>query len=242
MFEAKICLWKRRSELRKHFPERREVTECYVTCLLQSIHCCFSKRFKLKLKTLIPPWSCEPAPHFENRCFKVRLEDMLSILCYSRETRFSRCRVFFFQCSTVHSRDVPSEPVVAPGPGWDSGSVGGTGSTTMSKSDTFHGPGGFRTPSAPGTADPEPTPGETLQKTGQCGHVREDERQGREVQFTQHKERVRLEEEERKRKTQESSPGGKISGEVRRGNGKLIYGLSKLWGGRSVRLGNLLMR
>lgn len=64
-------------------------------------------------------------------------------------------------CSTVHSRDVPSEPVEAPVPGCDSGRDGGTGSTTMSKSDTFQGPGGFRTPSAPGRVAPTPTPGET---------------------------------------------------------------------------------
>lgn len=60
-------------------------------------------------------------------------------------------------CSTVHSRDVPSEPVEAPVPGCDSGRDGATGSTTMSKSDTFQGPGGFRTPSAPGRVDPNPT-------------------------------------------------------------------------------------
>lgn len=51
-------------------------------------------------------------------------------------------------CSSEHSRDVPSEPLEAPGPGCDSGKDGSTGSTTMSKSDTFQGPGGFRTPSA----------------------------------------------------------------------------------------------
>lgn len=34
-----------------------------------------------------------------------------------------------------------------PGPGPDSGGDGGNGSTMMSKSETFHGPGGFLTPS-----------------------------------------------------------------------------------------------
>ena len=66
-------------------------------------------------------------------------------------------------CGTVHSRDEPSEPVEAPGPGCDSGRDGGTGSTTMSKSDTFQGPGGFRTPSAPGELPTPPPPPPTHQ-------------------------------------------------------------------------------
>lgn len=58
--------------------------------------------------------------------------------------------------STVHSRDVPSEPVEAPVPGCVSGRDRDTGSTAMSKSDTFQGPGGFRTPSASGKNCPQP--------------------------------------------------------------------------------------
>lgn len=63
----------------------------------------------------------------------------------------------FCVCSGVHSQDMLSEPAEAPLPRCVSGSAGGTGSTTMSKSDTFQGPEGFRTPSAPGRVDP-PTP------------------------------------------------------------------------------------
>lgn len=74
---------------------------------------------------------------------------------------------------TVHSRDVPSEPEGATGPGWVSGWDGGTGSTTMSKSDTFHGPGGFRTPSARQRTPRPPKQTETLQ-TGQQWHVRRE--------------------------------------------------------------------
>ncbi len=57
----------------------------------------------------------------------------------------------------LHSRDMPSEPLEAPMPGCDSGGGGGSGSTTMSKSDTFQGPGGFRTPSAPRRVAHHPT-------------------------------------------------------------------------------------
>lgn len=85
------------------------------------------------------------------------LQCMLRILCYIRERRFRKCHPFCL-CSTVHSRDVPSEPAEAPVPGCDSGRDGGTGSTTMSKSDTFQGPGGFRTPSAPGRVAPQNPP------------------------------------------------------------------------------------
>lgn len=77
-------------------------------------------------------------------------------------------------CSTVHSRDEPSEPVEAPVPGCDSGRDEGTGSTTMSKSDTFQGPGGFRTPSAPGRVSPNtPTPSENrdITKKEECTHT-----------------------------------------------------------------------
>lgn len=85
---------------------------------------------------------------------------MLRILCYNQDKvlKVPSCCL----CSAVHSRDVPSEPVEAPG--CDSGRDGGTGSTTMSKSDTFQGPGGFRTPSAPGRVHPHhpsPTPSQT---------------------------------------------------------------------------------
>lgn len=65
-------------------------------------------------------------------------------------------RPLCYNCSTVHSRDVPSEPVEAPVPGCDSGRDEGTGSTAMSKSDTFQGPGGFRTPSASEGVSPTP--------------------------------------------------------------------------------------
>lgn len=118
----------------------------------------------------------------------------------------------FCLCSAVHSRDVPSEPVEAPGPGCDSGRDGGTGSTTMSKSDTFQGPGGFRTPSAPRRVipHPTPTPSETdITKTRQDRHERETERQGREIQVTQHRRRVRLERKGGKKSNhRKSSPGG----------------------------------
>lgn len=77
-------------------------------------------------------------------------------------------------CSTVHSRDVPSEPVEAPVPRCDSGRDGETGSTTMSKSDTFQGPGGFRTPSAPGRVAPNPIPVKDITETGQQRHMREE--------------------------------------------------------------------
>lgn len=118
---------------------------------------------------------------------------MLRILCYKRKKRFRKCHLLCLH-STVHSRDVPSEPVEAPGPGCDSGRDGGTGSTTMSKSDTFQGPGGFRTPSAPGRVAPPPTPTphsetrDVTRQTGQRRHMRE---------FTQHRKRVRLEREEK---------------------------------------------
>lgn len=46
-----------------------------------------------------------------------------------------------------------------PGPGPDSGGDGGNGSTMMSKSETFHGPGGFLTPS-----DQTPPPNHTHTK------------------------------------------------------------------------------
>lgn len=119
---------------------------------------------------------------------------MLWILCYNQDKVLQVPS--FCLCSAVHSRDVPSEPVEAPGPGCDSGRDGGTGSTTMSKSDTFQGPGGFRTPSAPRRVipHPTPTPSETdITKTRQDRHERETERQGREIQVTQHRRRVRLE-------------------------------------------------
>lgn len=80
-------------------------------------------------------------------------------------------------CSTVHSQDEPSEPVEAPG--CDSGRDGGTGSTTMSKSDTFQGPGGFRTPSAPGRVPPQPhthSKKRHVMKTRQHRHMREEEK------------------------------------------------------------------
>lgn len=103
--------------------------------------------------------------------------------------------------SAVHSRDAPSEPDGAPGPACDSGKDGGTGSTTMSKSDTFQGPEGFRTPSAPGEEtltptpdDPTPTPVRQKHHRGQQ-HVRDEERTGGEdVQDTAHGKRGRLEE------------------------------------------------
>lgn len=66
----------------------------------------------------------------------------------------------------MHSRDEPSEPVEAAVPGCDSGRAEGTGSTTMSKSDTFQGPGGLRTPSAPGKSCPRPAPSENRDVTG----------------------------------------------------------------------------
>lgn len=88
----------------------------------------------------------------------------------------------------MHSRDVLSEPVEAPGPGRDSGRDGVTGSTTMSKSDTFQGPGGFRTPSAQGRVTPNPTPQRNRDET--------ETRQHRHM-FTQHRKRVRLEGKEK---------------------------------------------
>ncbi len=57
-----------------------------------------------------------------------------------------------------HSREAPSNPAAepvtgggAPGPGRGSGGGGAIGSTMMSKSETFQGPGGFLTPSNPPT-------------------------------------------------------------------------------------------
>lgn len=79
----------------------------------------------------------------------------------------------------LHSQDTLSEPVEAPLPGCDSGSGGGTGSTTMSKSDTFQGPEGFRTPSAPGRVTPPPIPkprGKNNITTSQRDEERREER------------------------------------------------------------------
>lgn len=127
---------------------------------------------------------------------------MLRILLQSRE-KVQRVPSL---CSSgsVHSQDVPSEPVEAPGPGCDSGRDGVTGSTTMSKSDTFQGLGGFRTPSAPGRdVPPQPqnprthSKTETSQRTWTAQtHERRTER-GRESRFTQHRKRVRLDREEK---------------------------------------------
>lgn len=111
-------------------------------------------------------------------------------------------------CSTVHSRDVPSEPVEAPVPGCDSGRGGGTGSTTMSKSDTFQGPGGFRTPSAPGRVAHKPTTSETETLQRQDSTDTWERRREKEGNWGMHKERGRL---ERKEKSLKSSPGGELS-------------------------------
>lgn len=114
-------------------------------------------------------------------------------------------------CSTVHSRDEPSEPVEAPVPGCDSGRDGGTGSTTMSKSDTFQGPGGFRTPSAPGRVSPNtPTPSEKQRhnkerkSTHMHAHRRERRKEKNTGYKTQEERKVREE-----GKSQKSSPGGR---------------------------------
>lgn len=100
-------------------------------------------------------------------------------------------------CGTVHSRDVPSEPLEAPGPGCDSGRDGGTGSTTMSKSDTFQGLGGFRTPSAPGRVAPIPTPQVKQRcykdRTAQTHEKEGEKREGITVYKTQEESEVRQE-------------------------------------------------
>lgn len=90
---------------------------------------------------------------------------------------------------TVHSRDELSEPVEAP---WcDSARGGVTGSTVMSKSDTFQGPGGFRTPSAPERVAPDPAPrvkhGHHRDRTGI--YMTAEDREGRESRFTQHRKK-----------------------------------------------------
>lgn len=114
-------------------------------------------------------------------------------------------------CSTVHSRDVPSEPVEAPVPGCNSGRDGGTGSTTMSKSDTFQGPGGFRTPSAPGRVSPTPHPVKQRHDKDRTAQTHErggEKRKGITV-YTAHEEKgVR---EEGKGKSQKSSPGKELT-------------------------------
>lgn len=80
-------------------------------------------------------------------------------------------------------------------PGCDSGRDGGTGSTTMSKSDTFQGPGGFRTPSAPGRVAPNPTPSEkeTLQRWDSTGTSERSREEEGNHSIHKHKERGRLE-------------------------------------------------
>lgn len=93
----------------------------------------------------------------------------------------------------MHSRDEPSEPAGAVLPGWDSGREEGTGSTMMSKSDTFQGPGGFRTPSAPGRAAHKPHGGSNreITQTGQEGQGRGGEkRKGTTVTQKQRKGRL----------------------------------------------------
>lgn len=101
----------------------------------------------------------------------------------------------------MHSQDTLSEPVEATLPGWESGSGGGTGSTTMSKSDTFQGPEGFRTPSAPGRiAPPQPnTQGKERHDKEGAEQIHEREKRGEESQRKQHKkEKRRLGREEKK--------------------------------------------
>lgn len=106
-----------------------------------------------------------------------------------------------------HSRDMPSEP-----PECASGGEGGSGSTTMSKSDTFHGARGFRTVSAPGQTwqigigvGVSPPPVEQRQSQDTTGREREREGNngGRETQDTPQSkkgERRRLEERNRNKK------------------------------------------
>lgn len=53
------------------------------------------------------------------------------------------------------SHDTLSDPKGAPGPGLGSGGDSNRGSTMMSKSETFHGPGGFLTPRPSLSAHPE---------------------------------------------------------------------------------------
>lgn len=107
-----------------------------------------------------------------------------------------------------HSRDMPSEP-----PECASGGEGGSGSTTMSKSDTFHGARGFRTVSAPGqtwqigigVGVSPPPPVEQRQSQDTTGREREREGNngGRETHDTPQSkkgERRRLEEERNRNK------------------------------------------
>lgn len=128
---------------------------------------------------------------------------MQRILCNNHETRFSRSSPLLAQ----HSQEVPSEPEEAPGPGWDSGRDWGTRSTAMSKSDTFHGPGGFRTPSAPGGKSGPPSP-----PTFKSRRITEtqEKRQEREMWVTQHKKKSDIKRRRKQDSGAESSGRGEI--------------------------------
>lgn len=97
----------------------------------------------------------------------------------------------------MHSRDGPSEPLEAPVAGCESGS------TLMSKSDTFHEPGGFRTlasePRAPSHIVPSRPPVEE-QETPQGWEDTQDRKRKRKRGGMEEEEKEEEEEEESEEK------------------------------------------